>query len=377
MNSGAAAQDRRREFAQFAQTYIAPAAAAADQAGKLDPNVIDELRNAGFLGGSVPRDSGGLGMDPVTYGALTAEIGRACSAARTLLTVHSLVEMALLRWGSTQLKSEWLPELAAGRRLAAFALSESHSGSDAGALNTEIRSEGNDLVIHGQKSWISFGQTADLFLVFGRAPEGITAVLIPGDCDGLLRQPVTTMVGTRGAMMAHLTLDHCRIPSSAIVGRAGFGLSHVGATALDHGRYSVAWGAVGIIDAAWRACMDFARQRSQFSTRLKDQPLMRARLTRLAVAARAARLLCMEAGRLRGTGSNTATVQTLIAKYFSSKAAVYAANEAIQIHGARGLLEETGLERLLRDAKVTEIIEGSSDLIELMLHDVGLEVDFD
>ncbi len=363
-------EERRRAFEEFTCEYVAPFAAAADRSGFLDPSVIQALRKKGYLGGFVPIDSGGLGLDQITYGLLTGEVARACSAARTLLTVHGLVETALMRWGSEETRRELLPALATGRQLGAFALSESEAGTDAGALLTQIRREGNDLLVSGEKQWVSFGQSADVFLVFGRTPEGIAAVLVPGSCANLERRPVTTMAGTRGAMMAHLRLNGCRVPIHAMVGRPGFGLSHVAASALDHGRYSVAWGAVGIIDACVQACLRFVRDRPQFSTTLLKQPLMRARLTRMKVAARAARLLCMEAGRLRNANASSAIAETMAAKYFASKAAVEAANEAVQIHGARGLLEDMGIERLLRDAKVTEIIEGSSDMLELLLADL-------
>jgi glutaryl-CoA dehydrogenase (non-decarboxylating) len=367
VNAATGLEEPRRAFARFASEWIAPFARASDRSGALERAVIDALRREGFLGCLLPAESGGLSMDHVTYGLLTAEVARVCSSARTLMTVHGLVETAVQRWGSVETRSALLPELAAGRQLGAFALSEPRAGSDAGALETEIRRDGHHLVISGEKSWVSFGQIADIILLFGRSTEGITAVLIPGDCPNLVRVPVGTMVGTRGSMMAHLRLDNCRVPARAVIGRPGFGFSHVAAAALDHGRYSVAWGAVGIIDACLHACAEFTRERAQFSSLLKDQPLMRARLTRMAVMARAGRLLCTEAGRLRDVGSPAAIKETMAAKYFASKAAVYAANEAVQIHGARGLMEEAGVERLLRDAKVTEIIEGSSDILELLL----------
>jgi len=372
VSTAVAPAEARQVFAEFANQHVAPHAATADRTGELDPTVIRALRERGFLSGFLPTEWGGLGMDSVTYGVLTGEVARVCSAARTLLTVQGLVATAVLRWGSADMRRSLLPELASGRQLAAFALSEPRAGSDAGTLETQIRRSDGDLIISGEKSWVSFGQTADVFLLFGRSAEGVTAVLVPGGSRNLMREPVRTMVGARGAGMAHLKLDNCRVPAQSVVGRPGFGLSHVAAHALDYGRYSVAWGAVGIIDAALQACLKFARERPVRSALLKDQPLMRGRLTRMAASARAARLLCMEAGRLRDMNAVSATTETMIAKYFSSKSAVQAANEAVQIHGARGLLEEAGIERLLRDAKVTEIIEGSSDTLELLLGDLDL-----
>ncbi len=365
------------QYRRFAQEAIAPMAKPSDLAGRLDPAVVEALRANGFLGCITPTALGGLGMDPISYGQLTAEVGRACSSARTLMTVHHLVSAAILRWGGGEVKARLVPRLARGEEIAAFALSESEAGSDASALSTTIRREGDYIFLSGEKCWVSFGQIASVILVIGRAAEGITAVLVPCDTPGLHRHAVTSMVGVRAGMMAEITFDNCKLPATAIVGRAGFGLSHVATTALDHGRYSVAWGAVGIADAAVCASYAFAKTREQFGSVLKDKPLMRARLTRISVAARAARALCMEAGRLRNAGAPSAIVETMVAKYAASKAAVYAANEAVHIHGARGLMEEQQVERLLRDAKVTEIIEGSSDILELLLGEQDLGGDLD
>lgn len=361
-----------RRFRHFAQDGIAPSAATSDKAGRLDPASVEALRSHGYFGCVTPRALGGLGMDQISYGLLTAEVGRACSATRTLMTVHHLTSAAVLRWATPETKATLVPRLARGEEIAAFALSEPGAGSDASALSTTIHREGDNLVISGKKCWVSFGQIASVLLVIGRSDEGMTAVLVPHNTPGLHKQPVNTMVSTRASMMAEITLDRCKVPATWIVGRAGFGLSHVVTTALDHGRYSVAWGSVGIAEAAVHASCEFTQSRSQFGSLLRDKPLMRARLTRIAVAARAARALCMEAGRLREAGAPSAIVETMVAKYAASKAAVYATNEAVQIHGARGLLEEQQIERLLRDAKVTEIIEGSSDILELLLGEQNL-----
>lgn len=358
---------RRAEFARFADEVVAPPAQGADARGAVDPAVVDALRDRGYLGCVVPQELGGLGMSQVDYGLLTGEVGRACASARTLMTVQGLVTEALMRWGSPALKAAWLTPLARGSHIGAFALSEEEAGSDASLIRTCIERDGDDLLISGRKQWISYGQSADVFLIFGRLPDGFAAVLVPGDTPGLTRQPVAAMTGTRAAMMAHINLDKCRIGGDSIVGRTGFGLSHVAATALDHGRYSVAWGAVGIAEAAISFAGSHARTRTQFGSPLIEMPAMRARLAKMGVAAQAARALCLESGNLRDARSPSALMCTVAAKYAASKAAVYAANEAVHIHGARGLMADWPVERLLRDAKVTEIIEGSSDVLESML----------
>jgi alkylation response protein AidB-like acyl-CoA dehydrogenase len=358
-------EERRRAFAAFADGSIAPHAQEADRTGRLPTPVLDALRGAGFLGAPLPTACGGGGLDPLAYGLLTAELARACSSARTLLTVHDMVAAALLRWGSARVKADVVPDLAAGRLLAGFALSEMGAGSDAGAIQATAIREGESLVLNGRKAWISFGMLADLFLVFATIPgEGAAALLVPGDAPGLSREAVPDMLGTRGAMMAHLAFDGCRVEAAALVGKPGFGLSHVAQTALDQGRYSVAWGAVGIADAALDATLRHTRERSAFGGVLAEQPAVRAALVRMAAGARAARLLCMDAGAARAAGAQDSIARTMMAKYFASKVAVESANAAVQLHGARGLLGGSVPERLLRDAKVMEIIEGPSEVLE-------------
>lgn len=357
----------RRSFRAFADAQVAPFAAEADRSGELPAQSLAALRGAGYIGANLPSDHGGLGLAPVPYGLLTGEIGRACSAARTLLTVHGLVAETVIRWGGDALKAELLPALATGAALGAIALSEPEAGSDAAAIETVFIPDGDGLRIEGEKAWTSFGRSADWFLVFGQLDGKPTAAAVPAGTPGLARSPVEEMVGTRGAAMAHLRFDGCRIPQAYLIGRPGLGLSHVAATALDHGRYSVAWGAVGIIDSCLDRSIDYARSRSQFGAALATQPLVRAELTRLTAMARSARLLCLHAGSLRAERHPSALVETMIAKYVASQHAVAAANAAVRLHGARGLSGEWPVERLLRDAKVTEIIEGSTELMELLI----------
>ncbi|WP_157201895.1 acyl-CoA dehydrogenase family protein [Massilia sp. Root335] len=367
MDNNLPSADRKKEFARFASERVAPFAEAADRTGCLSDDVIDALSDAGYLGALVSPEYGGMGMSQAQYGELTAEIARSCSATRTLLTVHGLVTTSVARWGSDKLKGDFLRRFTSSAGLTAFAMSEANAGSDAKAIELSIQEDGADLLLFGEKRWISFGARAAYILVFGVLAGASTAVLVNGDCPNLIKEAVPSMVGTRGAMMANLRFDGCRVPKNAIVGRPGFGVSHVAATALDFGRYSVAWGSIGIIEACVRKSLEFSNARYQFDKRIKDHPQVAARITKMLAVSRVTRLLATEAGRLRDEGSPDSLLETMLAKYAASKGAVYAANEAIQIHGARGLLTETGLERLLRDAKVTEIIEGSSDVLETMI----------
>ncbi len=310
-------------------------------------------------------------MDPITYGLLTEEIARGCSSVRSLLTVHDMVTIGVARWGSPDLKKTMLPSMARADTLCALGLTEPEIGSDAAHVQTRARQDGDAWVLSGRKKWITFGQIADLFLILARTEDDQTvALLVPADAPGFSRTPITGMVGTRASMLAELHLDHCRVPAENLVGRVGFGFTAVINAVLDHGRYSVAWGAVGIAQACLEACLDYTAERKQFGKALSEHQLVQRLLTDMITDTQAARLLCCRAGWLRAIGDPGAGHQTLIAKYFASKAAVRTANHGVQLHGANGLSEEYPLERHLRDARVTEIIEGSTQIQQITIPQV-------
>ncbi len=357
----------RDEYRRFVDEHVAPHADAWDRAGEMPRSAIDALLAAGYLGALLPTAGGGGGLDAVLYGLLTEEIGRGCSSLRSLLTVHDMVGVALGRWGSDELKRIFGPAIARGEKLGAVAITEPEAGSDAKSVSMKARRDGDDYVLDGTKRWITYGRIADVFLVLGREDEEtLTAFLVEADSPGLTRQPMR-VAGTRAAMLAELRFDGCRVPASQVVGRRGFGLSHVMATALDQGRYSVAWGSVGIAQACLEATSAYTAERHQFGRSLGDHQLVRRKLTEMIATTQAARLLCCRAGTLRDEGEPDAIGETLLAKYYASRAAVAAANSAVQLHGANGVSEEGPLVRFLRDAKVTEIIEGSSQIMQFML----------
>jgi alkylation response protein AidB-like acyl-CoA dehydrogenase len=302
-----------------------------------------------------------------SLGVLHEEIGRACSSARTLLTVHSMVSYALLRFGSQILREAWLPKLATGEAIGAFALTEPNAGSHAKELEASARQCDSGYVLNGVKKWTSFGQIATAFLVFAREPEGVSSFLLEKDRPGLTIEPISGMLGTRGSMMAELQLCDCEIPRCNRVGGSGFGLASVASAGLDLGRYSVACGCVGIAQACVDACLAYTVARKQFGKPIKDHQLVAQLLTRMITGTKAARLLCAHAGELKDAGDPESVNETLVAKYFASRAAMRAASDAVQIHGANGCSPLYPVERYFRDAKVMEIIEGSSQIQEIMI----------
>jgi alkylation response protein AidB-like acyl-CoA dehydrogenase len=364
-------QDYQSEFKAFVDESIAPYAAQWDREEYTPPRLIQQLAQRGYLGTVLPQTWGGNGIDAITYGLLNEELGRGCSSVRSLLTVHSMVAAALLKWGSSWQKERWLPRLASGELIAAFALSEPNVGSDAKAVETTATLSGDLYILNGQKKWITYGQIADVFLLFAQCEDKPSAFLIEKDSPGLSIKPISGMLGVKASMLAELHLDDCRIPQENLVGRAGFGFSHVASSALDWGRYSVAWGCVGIAQACLHACLHYTSQRRQFGQYLKEHSLIQQMITEMMVNVKAARLLCYQAGYLKEIGDPQSITETSVAKYFASTTAAQAANHAVQIHGGNGCSSDYSVQRYFRDAKIMEIIEGSTQIQQVTIAQSG------
>jgi hypothetical protein len=284
-----------------------------------------------------------------------------------MVTVHSMVAFALKRWGRKQQQEKWLPLLASGGKVGAFALSEPNIGSNAGYIETTAVPEGNDLVLNGRKKWITFGQIADLFLLFARQDGKAIALLVEKETPGFTIHPIRGMMGTRGSMLAELELKECRIPAENMLAGVGFGIMAVAMSALDIGRYSVAWGSVGIGQACLEASLEYTQVREQFGEPLRNFQLIQRMVTNMITHVKAARLLCLQAGYALEHQQANATNDILIAKYFASKTAMEVATDAVQIHGANGCSSDYPVQRFMRDAKVMEIIEGSHQMQQIMI----------
>lgn len=369
-------QAERTRFREFVETKIVPVADQYDREEYTPPAAIEQMARQGYLGAIIPRDYAGGGMDMITYGLLNEEVGRGCSSLRSLITVHSMVAYALMRWGNQAQKERWLPNLATGETLAAFALSEPDVGSDAKSIQTTATQEGGEYVLSGHKRWTTYGQVANLFLVFAQCRGMVSAFLVPRDTPGLQVRPLTGMLGTRASMLAEISLDDCRVPREYLLGGLGFGLASVATSALDIGRYTVAWGCVGIIQACLEASLRYAGTRQQFSAYLKDHQLIQQMIADMFTDAHAARLLCLRAGYLKDIGDPNTIMETWVAKYFASLAANRSASNAVQIHGANGCSSHYPVQRYLRDAKIMEIIEGSTQLQQIAISQYAYQQNF-
>lgn len=362
---GAAQEEARRRFAAWVDREVAPSAGAWDRAAATPRSVVDSMAAEGFLGAVVPAELGGTGMDAVTFGLLNEELGRGCSSIRSLVTVHSMACHAVARWGSRGQKEAWLPALARGERIGAFGLSEPEVGSDAGAIQTTAELDGDAYVLRGVKKWTTYGQIADVLLCFAKSDGKPLALLVDLHAPGVTVEPLTVH-GTRASMVAQITFDAVRVPKENRLGGPGFGLG-VALSVLELGRYSVACGCVGILRACLDASAAYAAQRVQGGSVIGEHQLVQRMVADMATDWRAARLLCLHAGWLRDQNHPDAGREVFHAKYFASTAATRAALNAVQVHGANGLTDDYPVERLLRDSRVMEIIEGSTQIQQVTL----------
>ncbi|MEU9084784.1 acyl-CoA dehydrogenase family protein [Streptomyces sp. NPDC048357] len=361
----------RRLAREFTEREVVPYAAAWDRAESVDRAIVKKLGALGFLGLTVPEEYGGSGGDHLAYVLVTEELGRGDSAVRGIVSVSlGLVAKTIAAWGTGEQKQEWLPRLCSGDALGCFGLTEPGTGSDAGALTTRAVREGNAYVISGSKMFITNGTWADVVLLFARTGDepghrGISAFLVPTDTPGLTRREIHGKLGLRGQATAELALDGVRVPASAMLGPEGKGFS-VAMSALAKGRMSVAAGCVGIAQAALDAAVSYAAQREQFGKPIAHHQLVQELIADISVDVDAARLLTWRVADLIDRGQPFAT-ESSTAKLFASEAAVRAASNALQVHGGYGYIDEYPVGKLLRDARVMTLYEGTSQIQKLLI----------
>ncbi|MDC3279607.1 acyl-CoA dehydrogenase family protein [Gammaproteobacteria bacterium] len=360
------------DMQQFVREQVLPNAGLWDQKESMDRSVINTLAEKGWLGALAPTEFGGSEMDPLLWGHFCETIGSASSSLLGLPTVHGMVIQSLARWGSDEQKAKNLPGLSTGEILGAFALTEPDFGSDAGNIQAQAVRKGDTFCLSGQKQWITYGQVANIFIVVARLEDKPTAFIVPRDTDGLKIEPVKNMLGFRAAELANLVLTDCEIPANAMLGQPGFGFSHVAGTALDHGRFCIAWGCVGLAQGALDASVSHALEREQFGKLISEHQLIQELLADMMVGTRAARGLCEQAAHLKREGDPRVIMETSIAKYFASTHAAKVSRDAVQILGGRGCSNNSNVERFFRDAKVMEIIEGSSQIQQLIISRHGM-----
>jgi butyryl-CoA dehydrogenase len=355
---------------EFLDREVVPYARDWDRSETMDREIVGKLAEIGFLGASLPAEHGGMGLDTISYCLVMEELGRADSSVRGIVSVQNgLVGKTVARWATDDQRAEWLPRLASGEALGCYALTEPGSGSDPASLTARAERDGDDWLVSGSKIFITLGTWAALALVFartgGEGARGITCFLVPTDSEGFEARPIKGKLGLRAQDTGELFLERVRVPDSARLGGEGEGFK-VAMSALDNGRISLAAGCVGIAQGCLDASVDYAKERTQFGKPIAGFQLVQELLTEIAVEADAARLLTWRAASLADRGERH-TLESSVAKYYASEASVRAANAAVQVHGGYGYVDEYPVGKYLRDARVTTLYEGTSQVQKLII----------
>ncbi|MFS8499683.1 MAG: acyl-CoA dehydrogenase family protein [Micromonosporaceae bacterium] len=356
--------------AEFVDREIVPHAAAWDRAEQVDLTVVRRLGELGLLGLTIPESDGGAGGDHLTYCLVTEELGRGDSSVRGIVSVSiGLVARSIAAYGTPEQRARWLPRLCTGEALGCFALTEPDAGSDAASLACRAEHKDGRWVLSGTKTFITNGTWAQVALVFARTggpgAGGITAFLVPTDLPGFTAREIRGKLGLRGQATAQLTLDAVEVPDSARLGEPGEGFA-IAMSALAKGRMSLAAGCVGIIQGCLDAALRYATQRRQFGRPIASFQLVQELIADIAVEAEAARMLTWRAADLVDRGEPFDTAAS-IAKLYASEAAVRAANSALQVFGGYGYVDEYPVGKYLRDARVTTVYEGTSQIQKLII----------
>jgi len=361
----------REAAREFCDREVMPVVRENDRAGRFDRELARKLGEVGYLGAPVAEQYGGRGLDYLSYGLIVEQVGRADSSARTVVSVQtSLVCGSIERWGTDEQRQEWLPRLCSGEALGCFGLTEPDTGSDAANLRTRATKTDSGWVISGQKMWISMANFAEVALIFAqtdpdKAHRGLACFLVPTASDGYSAQEIHGKLGLRASDTGEISLDEVEVPDEALLGEVGDGFK-VAMSALDSGRYSVAAGCVGICDGCVDASVAYATERKQFSVPIARFQLVQELIADMIVKRDAARMLVWRAGALKDRGE-ASTVETSIAKLYATESAVECANAAIQVHGGSGYVDDYPVERYLRDARVTTLYEGTSQIQKLII----------
>jgi alkylation response protein AidB-like acyl-CoA dehydrogenase len=364
----------QRTAREFALREIAPYSAQWDQDSYFEPALVPKLGALGFLGMMVPEKYDGLGLDTLTYLVALEEIATIDASVAVLISVHnSLPTQMLLRWGTEEQKERFLKPMARGERLGAFALSEPEAGSDAASLRTQARRDGDDWILNGTKAWVSSGAAGDVIVAMARTDtaddrrgaRGISAFIITPELEGFSVGKKEDKMGLRASPTVQLHFTDMRVPGDRLLGHLGSGFIYA-MQSLDNGRLGIAAQAVGISEAALRAAAAYAGERKQFGSLIKEFQAIQFKLADIATRVSAARALLHAAATAKDRGENIRQFSSM-AKLLASETAMRATTEAIQIFGGYGYIKEYPVERLFRDAKVTEIYEGTSEIQRIVI----------
>ena len=365
----------RQTARDFAQKEIAPVAAEYDESGEFPSETVKKMGGMGFMGIEVPEEYGGAGMDTLSYVLALEEICKADAAHGTIMSVNnSLFCFGLVKFGTHEQKQKYLRAVASGKAIGAYSLTEPMSGSDAGTMRSRAARDGDAYIINGRKSWVSSAPMANYIVVFTMtAPEkkhrGITAFIIETDKPGYAQGKKEPKLGIRASATSEIVFDNYRVPVENRLGEEGEGFK-IAMTVLDAGRIGIAAQALGIAEAAYAASVQYAREREAFGQKIGEFQGISFKLADMKTRIEASRLLVYNAAMAKERSKHTGeryTLEASMAKLFASETAMFVTHAAVQIHGGMGYSKELPIERYFRDAKITEIYEGTSEIQRLVI----------
>ena len=359
---------------EFAAKEIAPTVKEHDRAQEFDRSILPKMAAQGLLGICIPVRYGGAGMDYLSLGLACEELEYVDTANRVIMSVHvGLNSLALLQWGTEEQKERYLVPQATGQKIATYGLTEPAAGSDAVGIQSSARREGDYYILNGEKMWISLADVADHFVVFAwtdmekkraRDHAGLTAFIVERGYPGLETGTIHGKLGVRAGNTGWISFKDVPVPAENVLGKEGEGF-HIAMSALDNGRYTVAWGATGLIRACLDASVRYAKERHTFGVEIGRHQLVQQMIALMQLKYDAARLLCLRAGWLKNQGVRN-TRETGLAKWYATVSSFEAAADAVEIHGAYGYSDEYDVERFLRNSKGAVIYEGSREIQQLI-----------
>jgi alkylation response protein AidB-like acyl-CoA dehydrogenase len=357
---------------EFAQNELIPRATRHDREDTIAPEVFQKMSELGLWGLTIPEEYGGAGLGNTALTAVLIEVNRGCAASGVTLSVHnSLVGAPISRYGTEEQRRAWLPKLATGDTIGSYCLTEANAGSDAASLQTMAVRDGDHWVLNGTKLWVTNGAWAGLYVVYARTntgvskSKGISAFVVPRDTPGLSVGKHEKKTGIRGSCSVEIVLENARIPAGNLLGEVDRGFM-LAMDTLDGGRIGIAAQAIGIGRACLEASVKYAKEREQFGRPIAEFQAIQWKIADMATQLDAAELLTFRAARLRDA-KQPCTREAAMAKFAASKAANFAADECLQIHGGAGYTDDFHVERLFRDARITEIYEGATDIQRLVI----------
>ena len=356
---------------ELADKRIYPIAEEMDEKGETPKELIEECAELGYFGFTVPEEYGGLGMNATTFMGVLEEICAASAGFGIMLSVHNSLTCEIIKlFGSEELKQKYLPEMAAGQRIGAYCITEPDAGTDVASLTTTAVADGDEWVINGTKSYVTNGSFAGIFVVFAKTDpdaghRGISCFLVPAGTDGLMVGKAERKCGIKASDTREISFSDVRIPRDHLLGEEGKGF-RMAVTILNSGRIGVAFQSIGIAQAAFNEALKYSKERKQFNQPISNFQAIQFKLADMALKIDAGRLLAYRAAQLKDNGEPCHR-EASMAKLFCSEMCNFVANEAVQIHGGYGYIKEYAVERYFRDARVTELYEGTSEAQRMVI----------